>query len=857
MSLDAARASLRGRDRPSLPSMESGDTTPAQSGRTGKGTHRECRRPHVLLSLEAHDASFMNEGRTLPAVQRAYLYIVALVAIHMVALAVANLLRVGAEIAMNAPSGGFTGLPFVFTDFNRPSELYREQASLAIALLVVGGPAWWLSFRAADRAARREVVARASAIRSLYVHLVIFVTALLVFGYGQRTLGLILQGTLVGELPGFFIEPEWPARAAGAGAMALSAAGALAFHVRISVADRRATVVGGRAAEVRHLALYALAVIGLFFAAFSTGFTLQGLWDRVVADAIVPLNRGDFFGPPGGVAPTRDEMLRFQLINQIPPIVAGLILWLGTWLPLQRGLRRSTADGEVERRSVVRKLAIYFIVGLSAIVALVSTTFGSAAVIRRLLGDPFQEQFTSLMHDLGFPIAFTLIFAPLWLFHRRVVEAEAARETELDRAAAIRRSYTYVVAAFGLAMAAIGAAGTVGVLGSQLMGMNTHQNGETATYLSLVLVGLPAWAFHWWRAQRRLDEAERRAPQRRGYLYLAVLGGAIGLLVFGSAALYRLLNAALAADFPLSTWHDVWHFAVDAGVAGAVFAFHLRVIRADRAVTTTAAVADAAPSVFTYLVRVPAATADAARARLVAALPEAQVTPAEAASGEGEGGPSIVAIAGTLVGILLLLLVASFALGPLLFTQQSSAPPPARVLPAGKPLWIANFSQASTEDQSGGAFVDTQSGVLAFTFKEAGRATVSFPEFTPPFIGVALISSKPDSDGTLIWRVRTASEQSVAVRINASTGYVELLFEDLETGITEVLGKPVPIHMRDRPVEVAVLVQTPAYTLFVDGQQTSQVVDSRLDPKSSPLSMSATGTTGAIVLLELRVHEVP
>jgi len=55
----------------------------------------------------------MNEGRTLPAVQRAYLYIVALVAIHMVVLAVANLLRVGAEIAMNAPSGGFTGLPAV------------------------------------------------------------------------------------------------------------------------------------------------------------------------------------------------------------------------------------------------------------------------------------------------------------------------------------------------------------------------------------------------------------------------------------------------------------------------------------------------------------------------------------------------------------------------------------------------------------------------------------------------------------------------------------------------------------------------------------------------------------------------
>jgi len=340
----------------------------ARLGRPGTATHPECRHPHVVVVVGAHDQSFMNEGRTLPAVQRAYQYIVALVAIHMVVLAVANLLRVGAEIAMNAPSGGFTGLPFVFNDFSRPGELYREQASLAIALLAVGGPAWWLSFRAADGAARRDIAGRASAIRSLYVHLVIFVTALLVFGYGQRTLGLILQGTFASSVPGLFLEPAWQARAAGAGAMVLAAAGALAFHVRISIADRRATVIGGRAAEIRHLALYGLAVIGLFFAAFSTAFMLQGLWDRVIADSLVTLNRSNF-GPPGFQEPTRDEMLRIQLVNQIPPILAGLTLWLGTWLPLQRGLRRPGADGEIERRSVVRKLAIYLIVGLSAIVS--------------------------------------------------------------------------------------------------------------------------------------------------------------------------------------------------------------------------------------------------------------------------------------------------------------------------------------------------------------------------------------------------------------------------------------------------------------------------------------------------------
>src|SRR6266850_6177507 len=165
--------------------------------------------------------------RAQSVVQRAYVYAVALVSIHMVVLGVANILRVLAEIVLGAPSGGFTGLPFVFNEFNRPSDLYREQASLAIALLLVGTPAWWWHYRLAQRAAK-AVEERVSALRSLYVHTVVFVTALLVFGYGQRALRLVLQGTSVGPQPDspFFpsLEPNWQARAAGAAAMALTAA---------------------------------------------------------------------------------------------------------------------------------------------------------------------------------------------------------------------------------------------------------------------------------------------------------------------------------------------------------------------------------------------------------------------------------------------------------------------------------------------------------------------------------------------------------------------------------------------------------------------------------------------------------
>ena len=555
-------------------------------------------------------------SRSLGGVQRAYFYLVALVAVHMVVLAVANLLRVGAEIATNATPGGFTGLPFVFTDLNQPGEVHRQQASLAVALLVVGLPAWLIHFGYAQRVARRSIEDRASAWRSFHLHVVVVVTALLVWGYGQRTLGLILQGTFFRTIASngsfFGLEPQWEARALGAGAMALTAAGALAYHLWVSNGDRRATLVAGRAAGIRHLVFYGLALIGLFGTAIAAISALTQIWQYVVDGLVVPPGIREFAPSPFA---GREATLRFQLLLIVPQIVAGLALWLGTWIPLQRGLRGTTTDADVERQSPVRKLAIYLVVLLSAVTVLAAGTIALADIGRRLLGDPVVEQFSSLQNELGTPLVTVVVFGAIWIFYRRFVSADASRETEKERAANVRRVYTYLIAAIGLAMLAIGLAGIIGVLGSIGMGINTHTHSEIATYGALVILGTPAWAFSWWQARRRLDDDERRSLPRRGYLYLAVFGGVVGLLVFVSAILYRLLNAVLAGAFPLSMWHDVWHFTVDAAVSAGAFLFHLGVVRADRGAQI---VAQARPHPFTVLVR--AADTAAARARLTAAL---------------------------------------------------------------------------------------------------------------------------------------------------------------------------------------------------------------------------------------------
>ena len=548
------------------------------------------------------------QDRPVPAVQRAYFYIVLLVAIHMIVLGVANLLRVGAEIALGAPSGGFTGLPFVFAEFNRPREQYREQASLAIALLLVAVPAWYLHYRAADAAARRSLVERGSALRSAYLQIVILVTALLVFGYGQRVLRLVLMAWVVGPASTQFfgLEPDWVARAAGAFAMVVAAASTLVFHVRIASADRASVALSARAADLGHLVRYALALIGLAFFTFSFASLLTTLWQQL----LFPFPQIEPFYPPGVPRPPRpslDETVRFDLANSIPSIACGIALWAAAWLRAERAVR---ARGEAP---TVRRIAVYLVIALSALAVLFSLTSAIALVLARALGDRSTDQ--SLGRDLGSSVPFAIVFAVVWWYHRRVVEGDAARETEAGRAG-IRRAYYYLIAAIGLAMAAIGAAGAIGAVGSGWLGLMNHDARETATWIALVLVGGPAWAFHWRASQQRLDDDERRSLQRRVYLYLAILGSVGAVLVFGSALLFNLLKGLLAFRFDLALWHDLWHFSVDTAVGAVALAWHFRLVRADRAALAAAGLEE------TYHVTLLVKAADraAAQARVTAAL---------------------------------------------------------------------------------------------------------------------------------------------------------------------------------------------------------------------------------------------
>jgi hypothetical protein len=577
--------------------------------------------------------------------------------------------------------------------------------------------------------------------------------------------------------------------------------------------------------------------------------TVDGIWRRV-ADALVPLpgSTGTPARPPGVIVfpdqPSRDDFLRFQLLGAIPAIVAGLLLWLGTWIPLQRGLVRGP-DVEVERRSVVRKVAIYLVVFVSALAVLIAATIIFASIGRRLLGDPVVEQFNSLWHELGFPVMTAIVFGSLWLFHRRVVESEAVRETEVARAATIRRLYTYLIAAIGLAMAAIGAAGTIGVIGSQIIGMNTHPKAETATYVSLVLVGLPAWGFHWRQAQLRLDDDERRSVQRRGYLYLVVLGGVLGSLVFGSAALYRLLNATLAFSFTTAAWHDIWHFTVDAAVSAAAFFTHLRFIRADR---VAAPEPTAAPDTYAFLVRLAGADLDAARSRLLAALPPDANLTAVRVTGDASGpvaAQSLTPIESDRFPSVLVIIAAAVAIHiALLFVPRFFAGP------SGPPPEPAPAAQAFPGPPSHGAL----------RWSEPGRAIepgadliVSRALTLPAIIELDLTMSDPvrrerGESPTFDWTLREDARGTLHLRLDAAVESGGLMLGEASVGPTVA----VPAAGTGRMVRLTVALAPNQVVAWADkwflGEYDGPAAD-------TSFRLRATGQSGSVTLIEMRAYD--
>ncbi len=344
--------------------------------------------------VTAGDAKAAPEVGNAATVRRLYILGFSAAGVWAVTLAVVNLLR---WIMFQFGGATFGGPNFV--------GLTEEVARLA-----VGVPLWlvfWLW--AQGLFARPNEEERESALRKLYLYLTVFIAALtaitnatfILAGLFRRLLGLPSLGDIRGPLP-----------------IIIGMAVLWAYHAFALRGDAALAGEAPRQAGVRRLYLYLVAAVGL--AAFLVGLSGD-------VSVFIRSISGQLFGAE----------LKEQLAWFTAALIAGLPVWLWPWRQAQVGAVAAGPSGADERRSVVRKIYLYFYLFVATMTVLSSAVYIVFRLLSLVLGE---RGGGNLISDLGHAIAYSLIAIGVWLYHGFALrgDGQAGKREQTQRLAAMR-----------------------------------------------------------------------------------------------------------------------------------------------------------------------------------------------------------------------------------------------------------------------------------------------------------------------------------------------------------------------------------------------------------------------------------
>jgi hypothetical protein len=264
-----------------------------------------------------------------------------------------------------------------------------------VARLIVGVPLWLIFWLWAQRLfLGGEEEERQSALRKFYLYAVIFVAVIST----ATSVTFILQGLFSRLLVGASTTTDGDIRIPIS--IIVTMIILWVYHSRVLKDDIKVAEEIERQAGLRRLYYYLIAGIGL--TAFVVG--LSG----VLSVAIRSLDQVAF-----------GTGLREQLSWFIALTVTGLPVWYLPWNQVQVKATSTGAGGMGERRSLVRRIYIYFFIFVSTITMLSSVVYIMFRLISMILGEPLPT-----LSDLGQPIAFSLIALGVWLYHWSVLSKD-------------------------------------------------------------------------------------------------------------------------------------------------------------------------------------------------------------------------------------------------------------------------------------------------------------------------------------------------------------------------------------------------------------------------------------------------
>lgn len=279
-----------------------------------------------------------------------------------------------------------------------------------VARLVVGVLVWVIFWRWAQQLfAEPHAGERTSVLRSFYLYASVFVAVLttvtnitmLLAGFLRRLLGLEPQGDVRTVVPIVVVlSCVW------------------VYHTVVLRGDAAVLQEVPRQADLRRLYWYLVAAVGLAAMLVGLGGDISVLI-RALAE------------------PAVGSDMREQLAWYSAALLAGVPVWGWPWRQAQTGAVAPQATGAAERRSIVRKIYLYFYLFVATMTVLSSLIYIVYRVLSVVLG---ARNTGSLLADLAQAIAFALIAAGVWLYHNVTLrgDGEMNQRDQAQRLAAMQ-----------------------------------------------------------------------------------------------------------------------------------------------------------------------------------------------------------------------------------------------------------------------------------------------------------------------------------------------------------------------------------------------------------------------------------
>ena len=425
------------------------------------------------------------------------------------------------------------------------------QASLGLAMVVVGAPLWVLHWQYTQRQAAKQPDETASTLRKLYLYGVLFTASLVVF--------IAVHSLLFQVMGGDNISAYFAGQALVWG---------IVWGYHWSVERHEQATLSGLTLKrwyVYGTSVYTLialfgGVIGVLTVLFQWAY--DGLFQTraIISD--------------GGV-------WNNTMQDSIASLVAGGAWWGFHWFYLARG--------DVESRLRQVYLNLFAFLG-GAITALTATGIVLYTVIRWLLGGTELLAASDRFRVITTAVPFLFAGIALLIYHWQVLQDES--RLLAGRLAGAKRSFGYIMSAIGLGTAAVGVPLIVGAVigqvlpesGDSIAGSEPVRD-QLAFALTALIIGAPLWYWYWPRMQRTVREGgaeERGALARRIYIYgvlgVLALAGIGSLIGFLTGLFNDLLRGDLTVDF---LRNGRWMLGIILG-SGALLPYHWQVLREDQ-----------------------------------------------------------------------------------------------------------------------------------------------------------------------------------------------------------------------------------------------------------------------------------